>query len=249
MQRNRFGSMVFIRYRDPEPHLRIRVELKEPDLFSKAFLFFSNSFELWMKKGWIKDVVLGNYERELERYGGKNLIDNAEAVFCSDSLYACYLIRASLNKKLEIDEFVLQILSMINFLKDFNLDEKMLQNLLTGINEDRSELRGFREVKNKLLPPLNDLFKKSSDKNYIEAAIIQEISQIRKDSAKSFVLASKKLDKENLLEIYSSLLHMHCNRLGCDVSSERKLRLYALHALKMNKRRNSFSIRAGRLGD
>lgn len=81
-----FGAaphLFFIRYADPEPHIRLRIK---GNLSDKQHLL--KHFE-YMRKAWAKDnitahVVEDQYEPELVRYG-QTLIRHAEALFDIDS--------------------------------------------------------------------------------------------------------------------------------------------------------------------
>lgn len=78
-------SWFFIRYRDPEFHLRVRLT-GEPDvLWSEVLRTFSESFSPLLANGWMSRVQLDTYVRELERYGGVAGVKLAEEIFCADS--------------------------------------------------------------------------------------------------------------------------------------------------------------------
>ncbi len=75
----------FVRYRDPEPHLRIRFHGRPDDLIGRL---------LARVTAWAGDLVSADvaqrfsfdtYERESERYGGQLGMSVAEAVFAADS--------------------------------------------------------------------------------------------------------------------------------------------------------------------
>lgn len=67
----------FIRYIDNRPHIRIRFHVCNKNEFSR--LFFDWLIEE-RRKGMVTDLSLSVYERECERYGGKDLIRFAEKV-------------------------------------------------------------------------------------------------------------------------------------------------------------------------
>lgn len=78
-------SWFFIRYRDPESHLRVRLA-GEPDvLWGDVRRIFSEALSPLLGKGWISRIQLDTYVREIERYGGVEGIRLAEEIFCADS--------------------------------------------------------------------------------------------------------------------------------------------------------------------
>jgi len=93
-------------------------------------------------------------------------------------------------------------------LKDFNLEPDEI------VANDQSALQGFRAYKSQLL-----YLAKTLEENgpFLEA------SQLCLPFLKPFQAAR--------LDIYSSMLHMHCNRLGCDRETERSVCQYAKEIL------------------
>lgn len=83
----------FIRYRDPEPHIRVRLRAPKECLWSKtvpALLSFTN---VEPARSRIHKVTIEPYVREVERYGGPTFIDLHERIFCVDSALATRAIR------------------------------------------------------------------------------------------------------------------------------------------------------------
>lgn len=71
-------SWFFIRYADPDWHLRVRFLGEVNGLVEAAAARL-------LEAGLVHRVVLDTYDREVERYGGPEAIDAAEAVFEADS--------------------------------------------------------------------------------------------------------------------------------------------------------------------
>ncbi len=75
----------FIRYTDPDPHLRVRFHGDPAVLLSKVMPALAAAVEPLIAVGAVRKVVLDTYEREIERYGGDQAIDLIEQVFWRDS--------------------------------------------------------------------------------------------------------------------------------------------------------------------
>lgn len=75
----------FLRYSDPDPHLRIRWQ-GEPDRLLHQMLPQVTSFaQQLVDAGRLQKIVIDSYEREIERYGGLEGTEVSERVFEADS--------------------------------------------------------------------------------------------------------------------------------------------------------------------
>ena len=74
----------FLRYQDPEPHLRLRFHGPPARLLGEVLPALHRAAEPWLAEGRIHRLCLDTYERELERYAGCG-IERAEALFHHDS--------------------------------------------------------------------------------------------------------------------------------------------------------------------
>ncbi|MCA2228888.1 lantibiotic dehydratase [Nonomuraea aurantiaca] len=76
----------FVRYRDPRPHLRLRLHLAgEHDYGPSAARVGAWAAEL-RGRGLVGDLVLDTYHPETARYGSGEVLADAEAVFAADSV-------------------------------------------------------------------------------------------------------------------------------------------------------------------
>lgn len=75
----------FIRYADPDPHLRLRLHGDEPWLTGVALPRLHSWADGLCRAGLAARLVLDAYEPESARYGGPDLLPAAEAVFAADS--------------------------------------------------------------------------------------------------------------------------------------------------------------------
>jgi thiopeptide-type bacteriocin biosynthesis protein len=74
----------FIRYADPGPHLRVRLHGDPDRLTAQVLRAFRRALEPDLE-GRVWRFEVGTYDREIERYGGPDAIETAEAVFEADS--------------------------------------------------------------------------------------------------------------------------------------------------------------------
>lgn len=88
-------NWFFLRYADPEPHLRLRFH-GEPDRLLSALLPALHAAAApWLRAGLLSRVQLDTYEREVERYGGGEGMLLAEQLFHADSVAALAIIKGS----------------------------------------------------------------------------------------------------------------------------------------------------------
>lgn len=218
------SSWFFIRYTDGDgSHIRFRCKARQ------AFGGPLDIFHTWAKdlmdRGWVRDLCLGSYERENDRYGGEQCIDLAEEFFCADSEAVLGLLNIFYSKKIDLSLDVLASWSLIDLLHGFGLSFENQELFIQEVNKgaDKSLLGGFRIWKDKLL---SHLLASSH-----EASQVFEIFSKRRKKQFNYAQAIKGLSDQKT--ILRSLLHMHCNRLlGTDRNLEQKALFYAGHAVK-----------------
>jgi thiopeptide-type bacteriocin biosynthesis protein len=219
-----------VRYQDPDSHLRLRIHSQSFEMISEILFAFEEQFKLWTHLGWIKDVSIAKYERETERYGGSSLIEAAETIFHGDTLSTLFTIHAFLTKQIQCEEVVLHALSIVNFLFNFGLNDDELIFVLNMSIISESELKGFLQIKNVLVTLINAL-KENSNSEIPEILVMNAASQIRMESIQHFNEIACHLERDQRNLIIESLLHMHCNRLGCLGKEEMQAKIYARQAL------------------
>jgi lantibiotic biosynthesis protein len=84
----------FVRYGNPEWHLRIRIHLSDSHSFALCASEFYRLMDPQLQCQVIHRVVLDTYQRELERYGGLSGMQIAEFFFYHDSECAVQLCRS-----------------------------------------------------------------------------------------------------------------------------------------------------------
>jgi len=85
----------FIRYSDPDWHIRLRLHGNHRKLVSDVLPAMHELLQPLVKDGLVWRVQLDTYEREVERYGGAEGIELAERIFHADS-EACLAVLAQL---------------------------------------------------------------------------------------------------------------------------------------------------------
>jgi thiopeptide-type bacteriocin biosynthesis protein len=239
-QEGAIQEWFIVRYHDPESHLRLRMHSGSLEMISNILSAFEEKFRAWINLNWIKDVSIAKYEREIERYGGTGLMEAAETVFFHDTISTLFIINAVLTMQIQCEEVILYALSIVNFLSHFGLTEKEILSVLNMSTADESELTGFRQCKNQLISLITAL-PQEGDSEIPEIQLMHTASQISREGILNYYQLSDHIEKNRRNSMLDSLLHMHCNRLGCLGKKEIQARLYARQALLAIANKNSHS--------
>lgn len=111
----------FIRYADPEQHLRLRLKAQS-GCERELLLTVQEHIRSWITDGFCWRIQFDTYLPEVQRYGGPAAIELAEEVFCADSDAVLGLIRRKKEPR-----WLLAMLGIDALLNDFGLgfDERL----------------------------------------------------------------------------------------------------------------------------
>lgn len=85
----------FVRYQDPDPHLRLRFHGDGEALNGRVLPALSRASRVLVESGALRSMTLDTYRPESDRYGGEALQEAAERLFRTDSLSAIVHLRAA----------------------------------------------------------------------------------------------------------------------------------------------------------
>jgi thiopeptide-type bacteriocin biosynthesis protein len=217
------GEFFFIRYSDPDPHLRLRLRTPAPadaDTMLSELCTFGRSL---MEGEWCNRFAVDTYEREIERYGGPEVISAAEALFVADSALVVELFR--LLKRTDLAREMLAAVTAADLLDGFGLSDPLLAGLKSRLRSIRQEAgAAYRKLKTSPLVEDPDLLAREPG-----GADVLRCLERRRAAASAVGSLLHRLEAEGRLtappvEICHSFLHMHCNRLlGRDRAEERKV--------------------------
>ena len=221
----------FIRYSDPDFHLRIRLFVSGTQDIGEVINSFYQKLKKWNKDNFLWKVQLDTYNRELERYSA-HLIEEAESLFYADS--ECIL---SIIKKLNNNEnyrWMIALKLIDELLSDFGLNMEDKQKLVENVSKSFKAEFGFNEFNSK---QFNSKFR--DNKKIVESVLNNTLKEkefvslfnpIKKRTKKLTPLVEqikKKSKKENVLnELLRSYLHMMLNRLFRSKNRMHELVLY-----------------------
>ncbi len=125
----------FVRYFDPESHLRLRFQGEPTEVFSRLLPVITAWSHSILDYGLVCRIAFDTYDREVERYGGMEGINLAEQIFAIDSNYAVDIVSLRLQKALNLAPLDLAILTV----------EKLVANLGLRFEERISLYRMIRQ--------------------------------------------------------------------------------------------------------
>ena len=202
-------TWFFIRYKDPECHIRLRFR-GEPDTLTTSVLPQLCS---WSRRlvddGALSRMCVDTYEREVTRYGGPGAIEAAEDLFAADSRAAIDLLDWCRRADNAVDRTVLSMLNIDWLLAAFGLDERRriawYKEHVTSKSESGDNYRERkRELCNHLGDPPDTLVGVFSTRT---AALEPVLGRL--DALTATGDLEQPLDR-----LLSSFVHMSCNRLS-----------------------------------
>jgi len=215
---NSIQQWFFIRYGDPEPHIRVRFLCKEADKIGEIMSFFQKSIQVYVDQGLVWKIQMDTYQREIERYGA-NTMEVSEQLFHYDSQMIVEALHLIDDKELKLffvlraidqllEDFKLTTSSKLKlvqknaiaFKNEFNADKKLRKQLDTKYRNYRASLESFLNMKgHEEYQPLINLINQKSDhiKTSIESIFEEQNNNTLEVPIESLV---------------SSYIHMHINR-------------------------------------
>lgn len=222
----------FMRYADPVPHLRLRLNAPREKLL-ELYPEIQDWLKSLMEKGLMNRYVIDSYDREVERYGGSKLMDVAENLFYFDSIVVEAILREQRLNNLNFTKEFIGMVSIIHYIENYGVEyDKQVEFLRSQIKSS-----DYREDFNKNRKEYMELCNSNNNWENLrateEGTLLLNILNKRWDIVKNY---SEKINKSlKDIEKYSildSIIHLHCNRLfGIDREFEIKVRALASHAL------------------
>jgi thiopeptide-type bacteriocin biosynthesis protein len=232
------NGWFFIRYGDPEWHLRVRFH-GDPDRLRAAVLpALQSAAAGFLKDGRVWRMQLDTYEREVERYGGARGIVVAERLFQVESEATLALLDLLAEDARGDLRWRLALLGIDRFLGDLDFDWRTRRDLLARMRT--AFAREFR-VDAKAKGQLGDRYRKERkelesllDESGVEAEILRQgLIVLRQRSQHLAAVVAELRAREragtlslSLAEMVPSYVHMQMNRLLQSAARVHELVLY-----------------------
>ncbi len=200
---NLADKYYFVRYSDPDLHLRIRIH--HGDNFEELFSALFAWYDVIKYKVNATKITIDTFDREVERYGGLALMEAAENVFYCDSILTAKLIQCDRSN----DELLCQT-SILDYISIFHQEISEQYSVLVNFDKDEKFKKEFQRKKQKYMA-----VRKNSKQEIIMNETISDLYNLRIKSLQGYrqLFLSQKEVTNTLDNIVLSMIHMHLNRL------------------------------------
>ncbi len=216
----------FIRYADPDNHLRLRFHGKPEALYGRVLPQLDATLAPFLAEGWLWNIQMDTYEREIDRYGGSENIARMEKVFQLDSDAALRLVKAFPGDDGADARWRLALRGMDALFQDLGFDLEKRYKLATRAREMYHAEYGVKgspfehvlgERFRKERKALEALMDPAKDVNHPHLAAGFEALRLRSEAMAPLVAEIRALDAEGKLtttlgDLSLSLVHMWVNR-------------------------------------
>ena len=219
-------AWFFVRFADPDCHLRIRFHGDPHTLLGELLTQVSEWATDLIADGSCQRFGFDTYERELERYGGETGIGLAEAVFAADSSAVAELLHLNRGELIAIDATTLAVLSVDDLLAGLGISEQerlaWYRDRVSLSPADGQDFRGRQRELRTLLGRADAL---------AQASCHEALAQILNARRQALAPMAARLDalarqselSQPKASLWRSYVHLHCNRLlGTDSSLEER---------------------------
>ncbi len=226
----------FIRYADPEPHLRLRFHAKEGKHITAIHSIVLPWSAQLARRGQVQRVVLDTYEREVERYGGPEAMDLLEQVFTVDSTSICTLLANQYAHRITLDAVLVAVFTLDHLFTSWGCDRHQCLTWTQNVSEKyafRQEYRPERKRYSSLLCAQGPLDTELA----AQRALLLELLHPQTPYLYDLGQQVRQLADAGTLwvseqSLWGSLAHMHLNRLlGIDRVRENKIYAFWRHTL------------------
>ncbi len=216
IRENYIKKWFFIRYTDPNYHIRFRVELTDKKNIGHVIHEFNNLLQEYIESKSVWLLQIDCYDREIERYGS-NTMELAEEVFFNDSVEIINFLSTSKSEDTDTvsESKPIFSLKLIDFyLTHFGLTDSQKLSFMERLRDsfykefdiNKDNKKQIEKVYNK---HKESIYQQLLDTNnaIINTAIKQNIDEILK------VAKQESTPENKVTYLISSFVHMSLNRL------------------------------------
>lgn len=242
-QQGLIDRWFYIRYTDPEPHVRLRFHAANMHVQDALFMRSLSLCRELVKKGAVRNICIEPYVREVERYGGPEAIDEIEKVFTANSSALVSLVSALYQKHIQLDPIAVAVLSLDQFFQIWGLDFTERLHYIQRQTEQHKEREAFRPQRKlftELLAPWDSAYNPElrEQRERVCTILARQAPVVRDVAVHIHGLAVNGALWRPEEYILSSLAHMHLNRLlGSDRERENKIYAFWRHTLESIQKR------------
>ncbi len=241
------SQWFFIRYNDPDFHIRFRMKINDPMLSGWIMQHFLKMVEPFESAGLIWKIQLDTYQRETERYG-EQLTDYAEELFALDSRQFLSFLEITEGDEREDLRWPWALLSTDALLSHFGYDAGAKYQLMQALQKqfaaefraDKAMFKQLNQQYNQHRGLINQLLGQAADQSHPLMPLIAQHSPAIKEIAGKILLAINN-SPGALDNLMGSYIHMSLNRVFL---SEPRLHEFVIYDYLCSYYRSAFKRKA-----
>ncbi len=224
----------FIRYSDPDFHLRIRFHMQNVSSLGVIISRLNVIVKPYLESQLVSSMQIDAYSRELNRYGS-SIIEEVESLFCCDSNktlvmlnliegdegenyrwhYACIAVDVLLSdfELSELEKFELMQRLQHGFGQEFGMNNQLKVQLDKKFRNERQNMRSFMLKENDFYRPFYQIIEQKSNDTSLNIKKIKRLYQ------------NNELELDNFL---GSFIHMLLNRIFKSKQRLNEMVIYSL---------------------
>jgi lantibiotic biosynthesis protein len=217
-----FDLWFWLRYRDDAhgPHLRARFHGDPCSLTGQVLPALSRRCDDLIRARLVSGLYVAPYDQEIERYGGSQAINAAEAVFGADSSLVLTVLGEALDDDTRI---VIAALSAVAIVQ-----------AVAGGSRAALDVGGLDRPGRRRAIQLRPLARKAADSG--PAALVPVLRHAWEERECALKAYHAAVSEQRRADCSSSVIHMNANRLLGDLGSERLARALAIDLLARDAR-------------
>lgn len=221
-KRGDLEHFFFIRYSDPEFHLRLRLMIPAPIFYESVFCDFYKTFQVCIENDKISKIQCDTYQRELERYGNLT-IEVAERMFSVDSIFILELLAGMIQSEIpdkDTERWRISFRLVDDLLEAFLFTPESKTEIMSKLAD--SYKKEFNFARNVFTKQLNDKYRALRSQitetfNNYSYPNLNDLLKSRRDRIMPYAAEVLELERTGQLEIplhnfVTSLIHMTMNR-------------------------------------
>lgn len=228
-RKGQVSGWFFVRYRDPDYHLRVRLAVL-PEEAGMVLQAFSRKMKPLVEKGTVGDFQVAVYERELERYGEKRM-EAAEKWFCSSSALIAAYIRKTGAEESDYSYYSIGFSGLEDMAGAFYGDLRERERFFHGLYSNFfQEFEGGKALKEQLTAAYRRMggaaLRPGQEKQDVLAGMGAALQCQWEEALGELAQKARSLSPEKKAQLLADLMHMHLNRLFVDEPRKQELVVY-----------------------
>ena len=217
-----FEKWFFVRYADPDPHLRLRFYTTNAKQIERIQSALEAALKPYMKKLYIWKIEKAYYQREIGRYGQENM-ELVESIFCLQSHFAIVLQTREMGQK-QLIIYLSKLIHKVLIHMDWSLEDrgvfvqKQRDYFMSELEIGKEQKKKIGKEYRKLGPELERFITYTKSKTKGRDITFKKIVHNMNDLMLKLNLPKSEKERTTVI---GSILHMQVNK--CFVYHQRTI--------------------------